>query len=163
MAMRVEVRPLVEIGGITPQEWPWMLARTGATAWAQLSPVLQQSSAPERVASTAQQSLLGVLSQPPNGVLVARVNGRPVGYLVVTFLPDELTGLPTALFYDIFVEPAYRGQGVSSRLTAAGEAYCRSLGVRLLRRYISATNEASLRHAVADGCQPERIGFVKLL
>jgi len=81
----------------------------------------------------------------------------------VALVPDELTGVPTGLFYDIYVEPAHRGTGVSLRLTAAGEAHCRAHGVRVIRRYIAPANTPSLRHALRDGCRVERLALVKVL
>lgn len=154
---------IVEIGGLLPGDWPWLLSRSAATAWAHVAEALRPGTSPQRVGAQAAQVLRMLLAQPPNAALVVRDRGSPVGYIVVAIVPDELTGAPTGLYYDIFVEPAYRGTGVSSRLTAAGEAYCRALGVRVIRRVVAPGNEASLRHALKDGCQVERISLIKVL
>lgn len=103
------------------------------------------------------------LSIPGSVVLVARVQGSPVGYIVITVAPDELTGAPAGLFLDVWVEPHGRGRRICSQLTAAAEAHCRSLGLTVARRVIAAHNMASLRHAEGDGCQVERVVLVKTL
>lgn len=154
---------MLEIGPITQQEWPWLWERSMATGWHQLPPEQQAAANPAQVAHQVQQMLGMALSAPGAGVLMARAAGDPVGYLVVTVAPDELTGLPTGLFLDIWVEPAWRGRGISSRLTAAGEEHCRRLGLRLVRRAVAAHNQASLRHALSDGCVVERYILIKAL
>ena len=154
---------MVEVGRLAPGEWPWLVARSTETARAHVDPCLRGAVSQEVVAARVQQNLRGLLGQPPNVALVARADGRPLGYLVVAFAPDELTGVPTGLFYDIFVEPSHRGTGISSRLTAAGEAHCRTLGVRLIRRWVAPENQPSLRHALRDGCRVERLSLVKVL
>lgn len=153
----------MEIGLLTPQETPWLMDRSVATGWAQLVPQQQAQTTPAVVAAQVQGMLQHSLSQPGSAVLVARENGMPVGYLVVTVVPDELTRMPTGLFIDIWVEPAWRGKGISSQLTAAGESHLKRLGVKAVRRMIAAHNAPSLRHARADGCQLERYMLIKPL
>jgi len=153
----------VEVGVMTPLEWPWLAARSAATAWAHVEPALRAWTTPAAVAARAEQNLRALLAQPGSAALVARADGVAVGYLVVALVPDELTGLPTGLFYDIYVEPSYRGTGVSDRLTAAGEAHCRAHGARVVRRFVDPANTPSLRHALRDGCRVERLALVKAL
>lgn len=153
----------VDVGFLTPKEWPWLAARSAATAWAHVDPALRHGVTPQAVAARAERNLRALLAMPGSAALVARAGGAPVGYLVVALVPDELTGLPVGLFYDIFVEPAHRGSGISHRLTAAGEAYCRALGARLIRRHIDPGNAPSLRHALREGCRVDRLSLVKAL
>lgn len=153
----------MEIGPLTAPEWPWLLARSAATGWAQLTPLQQGAATPAGIAARAEQMLSQALAQPGGAAVVAREQGIPAGYLVAAGVPDELTGVPTGLFLDIWMEPQWRGKGVSSLLTAAGEAHCRALGLRLVRRIVAAHNAPSLRHAAADGCQVERLVLVKAL
>lgn len=148
---------------MSPQEWPWVLARSTETGWAQLPPPLQADGGPQGVVQNVAQMLAQLLQMPGGQVLVAREGGRPVGYLVVGVVPDEITGQPTGLYCDIYVESPWRGRGVSSLLTGAGDAYCRQLGLRHVRRWVAAHNQSSLRHALADGCQVERVGLIKAL
>lgn len=153
----------MEIGWMTPAEWPWLLARATETGLAQVPPALQPTALPEVVAWQVQAMLCQALSQPGAAVLVVREGQQPLGYLVVTIVPDDLTAQPIGFFYDIWVDPSRRGTGLSSRLTAAGEAYLKSLGLHLVRRAISAHNTASLRHAFSDGCHIDRISLLKVL
>ncbi|HEY8346464.1 MAG TPA: GNAT family N-acetyltransferase [Symbiobacteriaceae bacterium] len=153
----------MEIGLMTPREWPWVLARAVKTGVAQVPPALRSATRPERVAHQIETLLPQVLSQPGSAALVAREGQQPVGYIVVTVIPDDLTGQPLGLFWDIWVEPPWRGTGVSSRLTAAGEAHLKALGLKAVRRAISSHNTASLRHALSDGCHIDRISLLKVL
>lgn len=153
----------MEIGWMMPADWPWLLARATETGLAQVPPALRPATLPEVVAWQVQTMLHQTLSQPGTAVLVAREGQQPVGYLVVTVVPDDLTAQPVGFFYDIWVDPAKRGSGLSSQLTAAGEAHLKSLGLHLVRRAISAHNTASLRHAMADGCHIDRVSLLKVL
>jgi len=153
----------VQVGYLTPAEWPWLLACSAATAWAHVDPALRTWVSPQAVAARVELNLRGLLAAPGSAALVARAAGAAAGYLVVALAPDELTGLPVGLFYDIFVEPAHRGTGVSHALTAAGEAHCRAHGARLVRRYVDPGNERSLRHALREGCRVDRLSLVKPL
>lgn len=153
----------MEIGPLTALEWPWLLERATVTGWEQLSPAQQAHATPAQVAAHVQQMLRHALGQPGSLVLVARAQGAPVGYIAVAVMPDELTGLPAGLVLDLWVEPPWRGRGISYQLTAAGEAHCRALGLRSLRRAISVHNVRSLRQALRDGCQVERCLVTKYL
>jgi GNAT superfamily N-acetyltransferase len=123
----------------------------------------QQTSSPQIVATAAQEMLIDHLRQPGSIGLVARDGGCPVGYLLITVTMDELTRTPMGLFLDIWVDPAWRGRGVASALTAAGEHHCRALGLRFVRRWIAAQNQNSLHHAMKDGCQVELLSLIKAL
>jgi ribosomal protein S18 acetylase RimI-like enzyme len=157
------VVPTVELTPLTPQELPWILERSLATAWAHLPPVRQQNSSPQTVAAATHSMLIDSLRQPGSIGLVARDGPNRVGYILITVMPDELTRRPVGLFLDIWVDPAWRGSGLASALTAAGEQHCRSQGLPLVRRWIAAHNQNSLRHAIKDGCQLELHSLIKPL
>jgi GNAT superfamily N-acetyltransferase len=153
----------MQIGPLTQAEWPWFLERTMATGWEQMPPAQKETASRQEVANNVREMTAQALSFPGTTVLVAREGGTCAGYLVVTLMPDEWTHEPTGHFYDIWVEPSWRGKGVSTLLTSAGEEYLRSLGCKRVRRFIAVHNAASLRHAQSDGAEPERICFVKQL
>lgn len=148
---------------MTAPEWPWVLARSRETGWAQMLPAQQAQISPEAFAELVHEMLTQTVSAPGGSVLIAREDGLPLGYLVIGVVPDELSRAATGLFIDIYVEPAWRGRRVSSMLTAAGEAHCRALGLSQVRRVVAAHNTRSLRHAMADGCQVDRFMLIKQL
>lgn len=153
----------MEIGALSPQEWPWFLAHSMETGWESLHPSLRQGASRDEVLANFRAMATEALQQPGSAVLVAREGRQPAGYLMMTVIPDEWTRRPTGLFYDIFVEPVWRGRGVASLLTRTGENYFRSLGIPLVRRFIAAGNQESLRHALKDGCVVERHCLIKQL
>ena len=148
---------------MTAPEWPWVLARSRETGWAQMLPSQQAQTSPDVFAGLVHEMLSQAMGAPGGTILVAREGGVPAGYLAIGVVPDELTRAPTGLFIDIYVAPAWRGRGVSSMLTAAGEGHCRALGLGHVRRMVAAHNAQSLRHALADGCLVERLMLIKQL
>lgn len=153
----------MEIGALSQQEWPWFLNHSMETGWDSLHPSLRPGAPQSEVLANFRSMALEALQQPGSAVLVAREGSQPAGYLMLTVIPDEWTRRPTGLFYDIWVEPPWRGKGVSTLLTRAGENYFRSLGIRLVRRFVAMHNEQSLRHALKDGCVVERTCLIKQL
>ena len=153
----------VEIGLLAPHEQGWLLERSVETGWSQLSPEQQGTVPQDVVLANARGMVTHALSMPGSAALVARVSGRPVGYIVVVVVPEDLTARLSGLFLDIWVDPDYRGQGLASRLTMAGEEHCRSLGLTRVHRVVAAHNTASLEHARKDGCEVERYLLVKRL
>ncbi len=134
-----------------------------ATGWEQVNPALRDDAKRQEAMNNIRQTTTQVMQQPATRVLVAREGGQPAGYLVLTVVPDEWTREPTGLFYDIWIEPQWRGRGVSSLLTRTGENYLRTIGVGVVRRMIAAQNGPSLRHAQRDGCEVERLCLIKRL
>lgn len=154
---------MAEIGPMQPHEWTWLVSRSLVTGWAQLNPLQQASASAMDVSHRIQAMLTRAVTAPGATALVAREDGSPVGYLIVTVVPDELTGQPSGLFVDIFVEPQWRRTGLAGQLTAAGEEHLRDLGIREVRRWIAYQNPASLRHAQKDGCEVEKVMMLKRL
>jgi GNAT superfamily N-acetyltransferase len=155
--------PQIQIGPMTQAEWPWFITSSVANGWDQMPPANRQQANQQQVMRNLYEMTVQALGAPGSTVLVARVDGKPAGYLMATLMPDEWTHEPAGHFYDIWVDPQWRGKGVSTALTRAGEEYFRSLGCRLVRRFIGVHNAASLRHAESDGAEPERICFTKRL
>lgn len=158
-----EVTAEMEIGPLTAGEWPWFLSRSMTNGWEQMNPGLRDGASQQEVMANIREMVTQAVQQPGSSVLVARDAGQPVGYLVLTVIPDEWTHKPTGLFYDIWVEPPWRGRGIASQLTRAGEGYFRAMGLNLVRRFIAVHNAASLRHAQSDGSELERVCLIKRL
>ncbi len=151
----------VNIGLLAQQEVTWLLERSAETAWAQLTPPQQQVASREVVTTNAQAMVTQALATPGAAAFVAREGAEPLGYLLAVVVPDELTGWPTGLFLDVWVDPRYRGQALAARLSAAGEQHLRTLGINTVRRVVASHNEASLRHSYKDGCRVERLVLTK--
>lgn len=153
----------MEISPLTAQEWPWFLAHSTETGWEQMHPSLRPGASREQVVANFRAMATEAVQQPGSAVLVAREGGRIAGYIMLTLMPDEWTRHPVGLYYDIWVDPAWRGKGVANFLTRTAEQYFRQMGIRLVRRFISAHNQESLRHAQKDGAIVERHCLIKLL
>lgn len=147
----------MEVGPLAEHEVTWLLERSTETGWAQLTPAQQQSVAREVVTANAQAMLTQALGTPGAAAFVLREGNEPLGYVVVVVVPDELTGQPTGLLLDVWVDPRYRGRGLAVQLSAAAEGHLRARGIKTARRLIAAHNEASLRHSFKDGCRIERV------
>lgn len=75
-----------------------------------------------------------LLSNPSVGaVFLAREQGRPVGYLVLTHCYSLEFGGPFVLLDEIFVVPGAQGAGLGKRLIDVASDYCREKGIGYLR------------------------------
>lgn len=95
-------------------------------------------------------------------VLVARSNGVPVGFAMVTvdggrYEQDERRGL----LENIYVEPDARNRGIGSALLAAAEETLRSAGVDVIALEAMAANDAARRFYRSHGYEPHRVEFEK--
>jgi diamine N-acetyltransferase len=99
------------------------------------------------------RALLALLSNPLFGkVWVFRMEGRAVGYLVVTFGYSLEFGGRDAFIDELFVEPAARGQGVGTFALETAQEHCRRNGVAAL--HLEVEHENPKARALY-----ERIGF----
>lgn len=157
----IRLRPLVR------EDLPWVLARAVATGWEQLPPPERLRIPPAAVAGPVRAMVLGALSRPGAGGLVAEAPTAPgdprIGYILYTVLAEELTGLPVGFFLDIWVDPAWRRQGVARHLCHGAEAVLRALGLREVKRSVAAHNHASLALSLQDGARVERLLLTKPL
>ncbi|GCF12846.1 GNAT family N-acetyltransferase [Haloarcula mannanilytica] len=95
-------------------------------------------------------------------VLLARVDRRSVGFVMVTidsgrYEQDERRGI----IENIFVESAYRNQGIGSELLGSAEERLRSTGADILALEAMADNEAARQFYRAHGYAPHRIELEK--
>lgn len=82
-----------------------------------------------------------LLANPQVGVVyLARREGRPVGYAVLTHGYSLEFGGPFVLLDEIFVLPEVRGTGLGKRLIDAAAAYCRANGCGYLRLEVQKKN-----------------------
>jgi len=96
----------------------------------------------------SRSALLGELRYPRQAVyLVARVNGRIVGYVGMWAVADE------GHITNIAVHPEYRGQGIGTRLLSFPIAVAQSRGINGLTLEVRQSNVGARRLY-------ERMGFV---
>lgn len=122
-----------------------------------------KASNPETIAVAAVTNLHSVLGSPGGTAIVGAVGGRPIGFLLIGIQTDERTGQPKGYLADIFVEPEYRGTGLSARLREAGEQYLRWLGVRRASVWVHAHNPKGRKAAASFGMQPRAVVLSKRL
>jgi len=95
--------------------------------------------------------LLDVLEEQSHVTLVAEIDGRPVGFLLMLdALPDEVTSMPQGFVAYMAVEPAARRRGAGRALleAAEGEARRRSLPYMALM----VTQENAAARALYESC-----------
>lgn len=100
------------------------------------------------------------------GVLVAEINGRVAGFIVVgidaelgdyVLAPNRLVGRIS----DLWVEPAARGRGVARALVAAVEARLNAAGIARAEVTAVQGNAAALRLYAALGYAPYEVTLGK--
>lgn len=101
-------------------------------------------------------------NHPAGGVLVAREDGRIVGF--VTFSPETRLyerDAERGTVHNIYVRPERRGRGIGSELLAAAEARLAALGVEIVTLEALAENEGAHRFYERHGYEAHRIEFEK--
>ena len=89
----------------------------------------------------ARRALAALLDQPGWGrVFVVQADGRPVGYLVLTFgYSLEYRGRD-ALVDELYLEPSARGQGLGTAALRFAEEVCRAEGIGALHLEVERAN-----------------------
>lgn len=90
-------------------------------------------------------------------------DGRIIGYLWTTFCEDTESGFRYAELQDVYVEEAFRRQGVATKLYAYIEEKARQNGAKVIRAGTGRENMASIRLHEKLGHLPYRVEFEKLL
>ena len=86
---------------------------------------------------------------------------QPIGYLVLTSLKEELTGVDQGWVMDFGVLPEWRGKGAGRVLLKAAEDHCREQRVSYLGLAVSSHNVRALRLYEKFGFAEERKLMVK--
>lgn len=93
------------------------------------------------------QLLLQRLDDPNTHAYVAESNGRPVGFvlgMIVDLVPDIFAEEPCGFLADIYVDAAYRRQGVGRRLVAAMVEGFKKRGVTYFDWQVASLNTEGL-------------------
>ena len=85
------------------------------------------------------------LEQPGHGILLALVDGVPVGFLAHAITLDLYAGGPTGEIVDLLVTAGARGQGIGSALVTEAARRFESAGCAEVRVVTDADNHAARR------------------
>lgn len=122
-----------------------------------MSSVASRRPVHEAGARAAFDRLFDLVESQPHRTLIARRDGRRVGFLLMLdALPDEVTLLPQAFVAYMAVEPAARGAGVGAALLSAAEDEARRQGLPYIALMVTEENAPALRLYERSGYRAER-------
>ena len=103
--------------------------------------------------------IAAMLADPAVHLLLAEADGGPVGCAFARIdVPKPWLRHPREAYMGLmFVEPAWRGQGVNAQLLAALKAWCRGQAVSELRLDVYADNAAAVRAYRKAGFRPSML------
>lgn len=135
---------------------PFLQQWSPFSAWESMSPEEQRAADPAYVGAQAAELLGSMRSNPAESLaLVADLAGRAVGYVLGGIQPDSTTGEPQGYFWDLFVLPPLRRNGIGRALQQAAEQAFAGAGLRKVKIWSGLHNEGALRLAESAGFKPE--------
>lgn len=140
------------------------LERIVETAWQDLPIRHQRRFAQAALAPGIHEVVMLLMHQGENVIMVADLPDQPnVGQVWLGEARDPYTGVKRGYIYDLFVEPAARGQGVGTALLRAVEAAARQRGDTELALTVAAHNQTAQTLYAALGFETERLTLSKPL
>ena len=135
-------------------DWPFVHdlgRRTAASSVASVRP------APERFVVGAFGRLIDTIQAQSHVVLIAEIDGRPAGFLLMLDgLPDDVTSLPQAFVAYMAVEPQLQRFGVGAALLAAAERKAIERGLPYIALMVTEDNAAARALYASGGYVTER-------
>ena len=115
-----------------------------------------------------EEGFLGALKDSENdpraiAEIVENGAGQTVGYLWGSFWEDKEAGIACLELQDLYVEEAFRRQGVAAYLFAYAEGKARAVGANLVRSGTGRENAASIAMHAKLGFEIYRYEFEKRL
>lgn len=101
--------------------------------------------------------LLETRDDPFTRTYVAETGGQVVGYIlgaVIDLQADLFEYVDTGFIADVFVDPAYRRQGIARRLVETVTDWFAAQGVRHVEWQVAAANVEAIKFWTAVGGQP---------
>lgn len=142
---------MAEIRFWQEQDLPFLRWFAAAGAWEHLPPRDKEHASIATVVEAAESNLLHTLDSEEGTAVVAVEAGQPAGYLLISVLTDEQTGQRKGYMADIYIEPAFRSQGIAGQLHQASEQYLTGLGIRMATLWIHADNTLGQKSAKRRG------------
>jgi ribosomal protein S18 acetylase RimI-like enzyme len=125
--------------------------RTASSSVASVRP------APERFVVNAFDRLIDTIQAQSHLVLIAEIDGRPAGFLLMLdALPDDVTALPQAFVAYMAVEPQRQRSGVGTALLEAAEARAIEGGLPYIALMVTEDNVAAQALYASGGYVTER-------
>jgi ribosomal protein S18 acetylase RimI-like enzyme len=122
-----------------------------------MSSVASTRPADESDVLAAFDRLVQIVESQSHAVLIARLDGERVGFLLLLDdLPDEVTSSAQAFVAYMAVDPARRGEGVGSALLAAAEHEARRRSLPYMSLMVTEENEPARALYARAGYQTER-------
>lgn len=105
-----------------------------------------------------------LMAQGANEILVADTGAQAnVGQVWLGTARDPYTGEVGGYIYDLYLEPAFRGQGIGRALMEAAEAASRQRGDKTLNLAVAVWNSTARTLYESLGYAPERLTMSKTL
>lgn len=137
-----------------PSDLPELLRMAALTAW-EITPADDRAQTSfAAVMARAQNNLLSQLNSPVGTAIVAEQEGRPVGYLLLGLQVNDRTGEQFGYMADIYLEPAFRGAGLTEAMRLAAEAHYTRLGLQRITNWVHGHNRLGLRASERFGFRP---------
>jgi GNAT superfamily N-acetyltransferase len=105
--------------------------------------------------NNARKNILRHAEKHPGTIKIAESGGKPVGYIM--FQPRKSSFGSYGHADTIFVEKAYRSQGVGALLLKSAEKWFRKKGIKRMNATITASNRTSLDFFREHGYRQTRV------
>jgi ribosomal protein S18 acetylase RimI-like enzyme len=153
-AVTVEVRCGEQTAAEAAADWAFVRSLGRRSAMTSVGSMRQST---ESMVLSAFDRLCEIVESQPHVTLIARRDGRRIGFLLLLDeLPDEVTALPQGFVAYMAVEPDWRRDGVGSALLLAAEDEARRRGLPYMALMVTEENEAGRRLYAERGYQTER-------
>jgi ribosomal protein S18 acetylase RimI-like enzyme len=116
------------------------------TTWENLPPEDQERFTPDQVRAALEETHEILLARPGNALFIAETeDGANAGLLWFGENRNVVTGEKEGWIYNVWVEPRFRGRGISVVLMEHGERHARERGDRILGLMVAVHNTAARR------------------
>lgn len=156
--MTITIRP------IRDRERETFLQRVIQTTHADLPDHQRTRLTPKEIGFDVSEVVDLLMAQGANNIMVADTDAQlNVGQVWLGTARDPYTGEIGGYIYDLYIEPAFRGQGIGKALMQAAEAASRARGDRTLNLAVAVWNHTAHHLYESLGFAPERLTMSKKL